>query len=114
MASGERGGANLASSAWAAASKVTEVHNDFLTVPFIINELEVALSSTRTNTAPRPDGFPVTFYKKFWPLVGRQMFELLGDFTKGRLDIKRLNYVIISFFPKILGADLIKQFRHIA
>lgn len=84
LASGERGGAILANSAWAVGGKVTEAENEWLTAPFSMVELEFALSATGTNTAPGPDGFPVTFYKKFWPLVGRRMLELLDDFTRGK------------------------------
>ena len=39
------------------------------------------------------------------------MLELLDDFTRGRVDIKGLNYAIITLLPKTPGAKLFKPFR---
>jgi hypothetical protein len=70
--------------------------------------------STKSDTAPGPDGIPVFFYKHFWPLVHQQLFLLLESFTRGFLPLKRLNYGILSLIPKVVGADQISQFRPIA
>lgn len=40
--------------------------------------------------------------------------QLLEDFHKGHLDVKRLNYGIISLIPKIKDVVTIKQYRPIA
>lgn len=39
------------------------------------------------------------------------MFSLLDDFTRGLIDIKRLNYGVLTLLPKVNGADSIRQYR---
>lgn len=38
---------------------------------------------------------------------------MINDFHQGELDIKRLNYGVITLIPKIKGASNIKQYRPI-
>ena len=68
----------------------------------------------KSDTAPGPDGFPVPFFKKFWPLVKNGVLHILNDFILGRIDISRLNFGVLSLIPKVPGADSITQFRPIA
>jgi hypothetical protein len=39
--------------------------------------------------------------------------QMINDFHQGELDIKRLNYGVITLIPKIKGASNIKQYRPI-
>lgn len=87
--------------------------NETLMSPFSLVEVEEALKASKTNTAPGPDGFPVKFYKQFWPILKEHVFLLVNAFTRGLVDIKRLNYGVLMLLPKVLGADSIKQFRPI-
>jgi hypothetical protein len=41
------------------------------------------------------------------------MIELFEDFYLGNLDIKRINYGIITLLPKTKEASMIQQFRPI-
>jgi hypothetical protein len=41
------------------------------------------------------------------------MMDLFYDFYLGRLDVKRINYGIITLLPKVKNAEKIKQFRPI-
>jgi hypothetical protein len=41
------------------------------------------------------------------------MIELFADFYLGKLDIKRINYGIITLLPKTKEASRIQQFRPI-
>jgi hypothetical protein len=67
----------------------------------------------KTDSAPGPDGFPVGFFKHFWPQVKHGILHILNDFVLGRIDISRLNFGILSLIPKVPGADQISQFRPI-
>ena len=99
---------------WTPEHCVSEEENLALSLSFLPRELDEVLKDTKTDTAPRPDGFPVAFYKAFWPLVRGLVLHILNGFALGMLDISRLNFGIISLIPKIPGADTIKQFRPIA
>jgi hypothetical protein len=68
----------------------------------------------KTDTAPGPDGFPVVFFKRFWPLVKHGILHILNDFVLGRIDIARLNFGILSLIPKVSGAEQISRYRPIA
>jgi hypothetical protein len=113
MGTAHRGGASLGPLAWS-SSQIDAASNNGLTAPVTLLELEQAVFSTKSDTAPGPDGIPVFFYKHFWPLVRQQLFLLLESFVRGFLPLKRLNYGILSLIPKVVGADQISQFRPIA
>jgi hypothetical protein len=58
-----------------------------------LEELDFVLKETKTDTAPGPDGLPVLFYKKLWPLLRRSVLQILNGFALGIVDIARLNFV---------------------
>lgn len=91
--------------------RVDQEDNDFLVRPFSMEEIERALAEMKTNTAPGPDGLPVCFYKEFWEQLKDQIKEMLDSLFKGRLDLWRLNYGVITLIPKIKEANNIKAFR---
>ena len=62
---------------------------------------------------PGPNGFTVTFYKKFWHTIKGDLMEMMNDFFLGQLDIARLNYGVITLVPKVTDAKDVKQFRPI-
>jgi hypothetical protein len=61
--------------------------------------------------APGPNGFRVSFFKKFWSVMKDDILALFYDFHKGLLDIKRLNFGVITLVPKVKEANVIKQYR---
>jgi hypothetical protein len=66
------------------------------------------------DTGTRPGCLPVIFFKKFWPMLRKEILVILNGFALGTVDIARLNFGILSLIPKVPGADNIKQFRPIA
>jgi hypothetical protein len=46
-------------------------------------------------------------------VIKDDMIDLFDDFFKGSLDMKRINYGIITLLPKVKEAEKIQQFRHI-
>lgn len=67
----------------------------------------------KINSAPGPNGFGVVFFQKFWDLIKDDMGKMFRDFEKGQLDIKRLNYGVITLVPKLKEDNNIKQYRPI-
>jgi hypothetical protein len=105
---------NLAENYWDIRSTVSQEENEALALTFTMEELHDVLQNTKTATVPGPDGFPMAFYKKFWPSIKQFILQILNDFTLGTIDISRLNFGILSLIPKFIGAISIKQYRPIA
>lgn len=107
------GAAGISEHMWEPHERVSSIDNETLVCPFSLEEITKNLQNMRVNTAPGPDGFPVIFYKKFWPLLSAQFTNLVNSFTRGEIDVKRLNYGVLALLPKVLGAENIRQFRPI-
>nr|XP_051197209.1 uncharacterized protein LOC127310588 [Lolium perenne] len=112
--SGEERVFSLAPNLWGEEKRVSPAENLALELTFTQEELDEVLLSMKTDTAPGPDGLPVSFFKRFWGTLRAPILQLLNDFVLGRVDIARLNFGVISLIPKVPGADSIRQFRPIA
>ncbi|XP_073358143.1 uncharacterized protein [Aegilops tauschii subsp. strangulata] len=87
--------------------------NAALLAPFDATEVEAFVKAMNPASAPGPDGLPVHFFQAFWPMVKEIILDLFREFSRGTLDMSRLNYGIISLIPKVPGAADIRQFRPI-
>jgi hypothetical protein len=104
----------LVSNLWDEGSRVSNVENVAFALTFSHHELDEVLAQTKLDTAPGPEGFPVAFFKAFWPMLKPLILRILNEFALGRLDISRLNFGVLSLLPKVPGPDSIKLFRPIA
>jgi hypothetical protein len=59
----------LVSTLWDVGSRVSYAENVAFALTFSHQELDEVLAQTKLDTAPRPDGFPVAFFKAFWPML---------------------------------------------
>jgi hypothetical protein len=105
---------SLVSNLWDDRFRVSNAENVAFALTFSPQEVDEVLAQTKLDTAPGPDGFPVAFFKAFWPMLKPLILRILNDFALGRLDISRLNFGVLSLLPKVPGADSIKLFRPIA
>jgi hypothetical protein len=94
--------------------RVSSTENEGLLLTLSEQELEQIVKDMKSDTAPGPDGFPVMFFKKHWPLVKHGVLHIVNDFILRRIDISRLNYGVLLLIPKVPGADQISQFCPIA
>src|SRR4051812_8823833 len=99
----------LSSNFWSDTERVSDAENEALALSFLPEELDQVLADTKTDTAPRPDGLPVAFFKTFWPLLKNLVLHILNGLALGMLDISRLNFGVLSLTPKVHGAESIKQ-----
>jgi hypothetical protein len=53
-------------------------------------------------------GSPIEFYQHCWKIIKADMVLLFQDFYLGVLDIKRINYGIITLLPKVKEAERIQ------
>jgi hypothetical protein len=56
---------------------------------------------------------PIEFYQCCWDIIKTDMIALFNYFYRRDMDIKRINYGIINFLPKVKEAERIQQFRPI-
>ena len=99
---------------WGTEKMVSVEENASLALTFTGEELDDCIKSTKSNTAPGPDGFLVAFFKQFWLDLKPLLLHIANGFWLGSVDISRLNFGILSLLPKVQGAVCIKQYRPIA
>ena len=98
---------------WNAKEKVSMEENDKLSSHFTEDEIKFALFSMEKNKAAGPDKIPIEFYQTCWDIIKGDIMELFEDFHKGKLDVYRLNYGVITLLPKVHDASRIQQYRPI-
>jgi hypothetical protein len=107
------GSISLGEDFWREEGRLSEEEAQELIRPFSLTELEGALKDMDVNSAPGPDGLPVSFYLVFWQNIKYLILEMFNEFHRGGLDLSRINYGMISLIPKLKEANNIKQFRPI-
>jgi len=98
---------------WEEEDKVSRNENELLIAPFSESEIKDAIFSYYAEGAPWPNGLSFLFYQKFWNLIKNDMVHLFNDFHRGDLDLKRLNFALVTLIPKVGEATNMKQFRPI-
>jgi hypothetical protein len=93
--------------------RLNEDDRNYLTAPFSLDEIYKVVSDLKHNSAPGPDGLPAEFFHNFWDIIKKDIWYLCDDFCKVNLDIKRLNYGVITLIPKVDNAMEMKNFRPI-
>jgi hypothetical protein len=68
-------------------------------------EIRHALFQMENNKVVGPDGIPIEFFQVCWAFIKSDITALFEDFHQGTLDIKRLNYGIITLLPKVKEAE---------
>jgi hypothetical protein len=112
--SAEEGGEiKLGDNFWGSESTLSQEEAAELIKPFSLKEIENALKEMDCTSAPGPDGFPVGFYRVFWDDLKLLVLEMCNDLHKGDLNLRRLNFGMISLIPKLKEANNIRQFRPI-
>jgi hypothetical protein len=92
---------------WLAEENVTMAENEQLTKPSSENEIKYALFQMEKNKATEPDDMPIEFFQACWGFMKSYIIYVFKDLYEGTLDIKRLNYGIITLLPKVKDAEKI-------
>jgi hypothetical protein len=92
---------------------LSEADNEQLCRPFSETEIWNALSQMGKNKVAGPNSIPIEFYKACWSIIKPDIIQLFLDFHRGKIDISRINYVIITLLPKVSNAARIQQYRSI-
>jgi hypothetical protein len=99
---------------WEADEKFTDEDNAILEAEFSEAEVKSAVFESYAEGALGPDGFSFLFYQKICPLIKGDLMKLMHAFSRGEINIARLNYIVITLIPKEEGARNLKKFRHIS
>jgi hypothetical protein len=95
---------------WIEGRTLPQGEKENLIKPFLEEEVKKTIFEMRVDSAPGPNGFDVQFFKTFCPVIKGDYMAMLHDFHKRELDIKRLNFGVITLVPKLKEANSIKQY----
>jgi hypothetical protein len=105
---GEGNGFSLDSGLWDEGDIVTDEENGELIKPFFEEEIKKALFMMEKNKAVGLDGMPIEFYQCCWQIIKHDMIAVFEKFHKGGLEIRKINYDIITLLPKLKEANKIQ------
>jgi hypothetical protein len=94
-------------------NRLSDEDRALLTILFSFEEIKMVVFSLKHNSAPGPDGFPTEFFQDFWDLIHIDLWNLFKDFYDGVLDIKRLNFGLVTLLPKVDNPTDMRNFRPI-
>jgi hypothetical protein len=78
-----------------------------------LRERLTVIFGMKTETAPGPNGFTVFFFKSLWKHIKNEVMWMVSDFNGATLDLRRLNYGVITLVPKTKEANTIRQYKPI-
>ena len=81
---------------------------------FTPKEVKAAIWECDSNKAPGPDGINFFFIKKAWETIGDDIYGLVDDFYLSGLLPDGINSSFITLFPKVVGANKLKDFKPIS
>lgn len=85
-----------------------------LIAPVTSDEVENVLNGIDDSKAPGCDGYNALFFKKVWPIIGKDIIEaVLEFFSTGRMN-KAINCTTITLIPKVPNASRVTELRHIS
>lgn len=98
---------------WPQDLQLLEADRASLIKSFNQEEIKEVVMGLKENSAPGPNGFGATFFQEFWPMIKDDLEAMFRDMEEGKLDLKRLNYGVITLVTKLKEANTIKQCRPI-
>ena len=93
---------------------ITEDENSELSRIPTPEEIKATLFNMQDLKAPRPDGYPVIFYKQLWPTVGDDIIKAVTSFFRIGSMPKEVNSSLIVLIPKISNPTPVQHFRPIS
>ncbi|GKA12810.1 RNA-directed DNA polymerase, eukaryota, reverse transcriptase zinc-binding domain protein, partial [Tanacetum coccineum] len=80
----------------------------------IDNEIKNAMFDIGDNTAPHPDGYTSTLFKKILKIVGDDVCLAIREFFMTRKLLGGMNATLISLIPKVSTPNKVSDYRPIA
>jgi len=95
-------------------SMVSEEDNNSLMCLPLREEIKATVFELNGDGAPGPDGFGGHFFQTFWDIVASDVIQSVQDFFISGVLAPNLNSNLIVLIPKVLGAQVMGDFRLIA
>lgn len=93
---------------------VTTAQNDRLTKEFSFEEFSLAITQMHPDKASGPVGLNPTFFQKFWPIMGQEVFKYCKDWLRTKSIPGELNCTNVVLIPKKENACCLRDLRPIA
>ncbi|KAL9672560.1 hypothetical protein QQ045_028811 [Rhodiola kirilowii] len=77
-------------------------------------EILLSLRECEGNKAPGPDGFNISFYKRFWNEVKPEVEGFIEEFSENGRLTREINQTFIALIPKVSSPQSLGDFRPIS
>lgn len=97
-------------------SSLIQADNDLssLVVPFAKEEIDSVVKHLPSDKSPGPDGFNTNFFKRCWPIIYQDFYNLCVAFHNDSVCLQSLNGSHITLIPKHDNAIKVSDFRPIS
>ncbi|GJU51767.1 hypothetical protein Tco_1221322 [Tanacetum coccineum] len=95
-------------------SSLSQVHRDYLELPFSRDEIKRAVWDCGGDRAPGPDSFTFHFFTTFWDTIAEDVVRFVQEFSISHEILKGCNHSFIALIPKIPNAKFVYDFRPIS
>jgi hypothetical protein len=95
-------------------SDLIVTHNlDDLPVSFSHEDIDRVVKLMPANKAPGPDGFNGDFFKKYWDIIKKDVYQLCDEFFWGVDNLQPINNSYITLIQKVNNPTRINDYRPI-
>ncbi|GAU49154.1 hypothetical protein TSUD_407000 [Trifolium subterraneum] len=95
-------------------NSISEADGEFLSRPFLLEEIKEAVWDCDSYKCPGPDGVNLGFFKDFWELLKVDLLNFFSDFYHHGVLTKGLNSTFIALIPKVECPQTVSEFLPIA
>ncbi|KAJ9535399.1 hypothetical protein OSB04_un001489 [Centaurea solstitialis] len=95
-------------------NKISSQHAEFMIRPVEDTEIRDAIFDIDELKAPGPDGFSSRFFKKAWPIVGKEVCDAVKEFFYNGKLLGEVNATVLTLVPKSQSPKNVADFRPIA
>ena len=93
---------------------IIDENNSNLTKPPTLEEVKDALFSIDSIKTPGPDGFGAGFFKNYWHVIKKDLFNCVIEFfTNGKI-LKEINHTFVALIPKKTNPSQTSHYRPIS
>ncbi|XP_028063083.1 uncharacterized protein LOC114266401 [Camellia sinensis] len=94
--------------------RVTSSQFEMLSKEVTDQEIKDTFWSLKANKALGPDGFPASFFRKAWDVVGKDVVTAIKSFFTSRELLQEINNTMIALVPKVPNPSKLGDYRPIS